>query len=167
MKAQKIKLGGSVSISTSIVLMVIGAFLIKYRSMIISSLVFLLAVTVAVVGLAMMVRKFRYHRDDQELYVGLLMLIIGSVVAIFTEDIAQYGLVAIGGLFAIYGLVLIINHASRKSWFYMSLGMIRLLIGTALIVLALTNAGSVQSTFALLMGIVSLTVGLVFLVLEK
>jgi len=164
---KNIKVVGSVSISTSIILMVIGAFLIKYRNIVISSLVFLLAITVAVLGLALIVRKFRYKRDNNEMLLGLGMLVLGLLVAIFTDEIAQYGLVVIGAIFVLFGFLLIIEHARKKDWFFMGLGIARFLIGSALIILAFTSAGSVQSTFALVTGIVAVTIGLLFLLLEK
>ena len=99
-------------------------FLIKYRNIVIASLVFLLAVSIASLGLAIIVRKFRYKKESSELYVGLAMLIGGLLAAIFTTEIAQYGLVAIGALFVVFGIILIVNHAGKKAWFYMSLGIV-------------------------------------------
>ena len=163
----KVKISGNVSLTTSIILMVIGSYLIKYRNIVIASLVFLLAVSIASLGLAIIVRKFRYKKESSELYVGLAMLIGGLLAAIFTTEIAQYGLVAIGALFVVFGVILIVNHAGKKAWFYMSLGIVRLVIGAALIILAFTNAGAVQSTLALLTGIVAVTMGFLFLLLEK
>jgi len=165
--ARKIKVSGTVSLSTSIILMVIGAFLIKYSSAVIEHLIFLIAVSAAVFGLALIVRKLRYKREDNELYLGLALLVLGVLAAIFTSEISKYGLVVIGALFVVFGLIIIINNARRSSWFYMGLGVARLIIGTALIVLAFTSASDVQNTFALITGIVALSLGLTFLLLEK
>lgn len=165
--ATKLKLTANISITTSIILMVVGSFLIKYRSIVISSIIFLLAVTIAALGLAIVVRKFRYKKDNNELLIGMGMLVGGIILAFFTDIIAQYGLVAIGALFLVFGLLVIIDNVKRKTWFYMSLGIVRVIIGSALIVLAFTNPGAVQSTLALITGIAALTIGFIFLLLEK
>lgn len=161
-----IKLPGIISISTSIILIIVGAFLIKFKTILIDQIIFLLAISLASYGLLMMVRKFRYNRDIKEFWLGLLIVVLGVVLAVFSDKVMQYGLMVIGGLFIVYGIVVTVQSAMGHRSFYLGLGISRIVIGAALIILAFVT-GTTQATIALITGIVALTLGLLFLVFEK
>ena len=161
-----IKLPGIISISTSIILIIVGAYLIKFKTILIDQIIFLLAISLASYGLLMMVRKFRYNRDIKEFWLGLLIVVLGVVLAVFSDKVMQYGLMVIGGLFIVYGVVITVQSATGHRPFYLSLGISRIVIGAALIVLAFVT-GTTQATIALITGIVALSLGLLFLVFEK
>ncbi len=167
MENKKIKLTGTISISTSILLIVVGAYLIKYRDIVIDSMIFIIAITVASLGLAMIIKKFRYGDKSKEMWIGVLMLVLGLLAAIFNKEIVQVGLVAFGVLFVGLGLVVLFNNVKNNGWFYLSLGIMRILIGGALIGLAFTSPGQAQSTFALVTGVVATLLGIIFLFFEK
>lgn len=166
MQKINIKLPGIISISTSVILIIVGAFLIKFKTILIDQIIFLLAISLASYGLLMIVRKFRYNRDIKEFWLGLLIVALGVVLAVFSDKVMQYGLMVIGGLFIVYGIVITVQSASNHRSFYLGLGISRIVIGAALIILAFVT-GTAQETIALITGIVALALGLLFLVFEK
>lgn len=166
MEKFSIRLPRVISISTSVILMIVGAFLVKYRGILINQIIFLLAISLAVFGLVLVVRKFRQNLPIRQLFTGLLMMALGIVIAVFSDQIAQYGLIVVGAIFVIYGLVVIIQSANHGQGFYLALGITRIVIGTALIVIAFVT-GSAQEWLALVTGILAITLGLLFLVFEK
>lgn len=167
MKIKKVTISTNISVSTSIFLIVIGSYLIRYRNIAISSIIFLLAVTVAAFGLALVVRQLRVKKQEKELYLGVGLIIAGVMAAIFNNSIVQIGLIAIGVLFAVFGFMILFNHLHSQGWLYLVLGIARVLIGAALVGLAFTSGGDVQKLLALLTGIVATVLGVSFLIFEK
>lgn len=162
--ARKIKLSQNISISSSILLIVIGAFLIKYASSVLHIILFILGVTAASIGLGIIVNKFRYKRETKEFWVGFLMIVLGILLAIFTDAVAKVALLILGAIFVAFGIYVIAKNVNNKDWFPLTLGISRIVIGGALIGLSFA-AGS--GVFTMITGIVAVVLGVIFLTFEK
>lgn len=161
------------TLSMSVALIIIGAMLVKYKVDPEGSLFYLIGIVIAIVGFVTLL-NFVAGRQKQVTVVDYLfatgLLIVGILVASFSEKIQAYGMLSIGIIFVILSIIDFLNFAKTKSLVTLFVGVLRVLIGIAFITSGVSEAVTSNDAFSRrlweVIGYFSLGVGITFLVLD-
>lgn len=161
------------TLSMSVALIIIGAMLVKYKVDPEGSLFYLIGVVIGMVGFITLL-NYVAGRQRQVKVVDYLfalgLVIVGILVAIFSEKIQAYGMLLIGIFFIGLSIVDFINFAKTRSLVTLFIAILRVLIGIAFITSGLSEAVTSNDEFSRrlweVMGYFSIGVGVTFLVLD-
>ncbi len=161
------------TLSMSVALIIIGAMLVKYKVDPEGSLFYLIGIVIAIVGFVTLL-NFVSGRQKQVTVVDYLfstgLLIVGVLVAAFSEKIQAYGMLIIGIIFVAISIIDFLTFAKTRSLVTLIVGVLRVLIGIAFITSGVSEAVTSNDDFSRrlweVIGYFSLGVGITFLVLD-
>lgn len=167
------KVSFGISLFTSVALIIIGAMIVKYNVNLAESLFFLIGLLIALVGFINFLNFIAGRVKNvtvAEYTLSILLVVLGIVIAIFSEKIQAYGLLMIGILFATLGVYDIVMFVRTKAVMTLIVGILRIIIGTAFIVSGFSEVFLKNDEFSqnlwLTIGYLSIVFGVTFLVLD-
>lgn len=165
-KAKNSFLSG-ISISTSATLMLVGAILAREGTTVVGILFFILGTMIGIAGFTMLLHFFGKNGSSKKVsdfFISLAILLLGILVAVFSNEFAVIGLIVIGGLFITLGIFDIITFVKSKRSIDLALGIMRILVGVLLAVggLNIIDKDTVIRSF----GFTMIVLGAVFLALD-
>ena len=169
------KISFGVTISTSVALIIIGAFLVKYQIDPSGSLFFLVGIIITLFGFIFLLDLIAGRRKGAtiaDFFISIAILIVGILIAIFSEPIQAIGLLAIGAVFVFFFFCYFISAARNRSAITLVFGILRAIIGVAFFLTgtgeALTSGADKEVVKRIwqIIGYISIAFGTTFLVLE-
>lgn len=161
------------NVSTSVALIIMGAFLVKYNIDPSGSLFFLIGVVVAIFGLISLLDLIAGRRKKDAItdsILSVLLIIGGILIAIWSEPLQAYGLLVVGFLLIALAINDIMVAARTRSALSLTIGILRILVAIALIVsgtsVAFDKNGQFVATLWQIIGSITIGFGVVFLMLE-
>lgn len=167
------KLSFGLTISISVALVIIGAMLVKYKVDLSGSLFYLIGIIIALIGFISLVnyiagRKKQVQVIEYVLSAGLMVL--GILIAVFSDNIQGYGLLVIGIFLIILAIFDFILFARNRNVITIIIGILRLLIGLAFVASGFSEAFTSNNDFASrlweIIGYLSIALGITFIVLD-
>ncbi len=162
-----------INVSTSVAIIVIGAFLVKYKIDPSGSLFFLIGIVVGILGLVSLLDLIAGRRKQDAItdYILSVILIIGGIiVALFSETLQAYGLLVVGFLLIALGINDIMIGARARNNIALTIGILRIIVAVALIAsgtsVAFDKNNEFVGTLWTVIGYLTIAFGVVFLVLE-
>jgi len=154
-------------LGTALALVLVGALLVRYRMTVLESVVFIIGVLLAVVGLVTLITFLKGKtRGTNTLIISLIEIIFGVVIAVFASSFIKVGFVLIGVVILILGVIQFADFIQfHTGIFSLIFAILRVIVGSLLIALPWTG-GDIANTFALAVGIISIIVGINSLFIE-
>lgn len=167
------KISFGVTISTSVALIIIGAFLIKYQIDPSGSLFYLIGIIIGILGFISLLELIAGRRKGalvSDYVISTLLLVVGILIAIFSEPIQAFGLLVIGAIFIFMAIRDILTMMRTRSKITLIFAILRLFIGLALVLTGTGEAFTSNNEFVArlweIIGYVAVTFGVTFLTLE-
>ena len=167
------KLNFGVTVSTSVALIIIGAMLIKYKVDPAGSLFYLVGIVVALIGFIMLLNLIAGRKKQSKVLdavFSVILLVLGILIAIFSEQIQGYGMLIIGIILVVLSVLDIIFFVRNRDLFILIPGILRLIIGLAFIASGVSEAFTQDNDFASrlweIIGYVSIVLGIAILVID-
>lgn len=167
------KITFGITVSTSVALIIIGAFLIKYQIDPSGSLFFLIGIIIGVLGFISLLDLIAGRKRQGKVIdfvFSIALLLTGVLIAIFSEPIQAVGLLVIGSLFVALAINDILSFVRTRDKVTLTIGILRLIIGLALALTGTGEAFTVNNEFVArlwqVIGYIAVSFGVIFLVLE-
>ena len=163
METTKIQIKLGVNLGSALGLIVLGALLLRNGLGILDTLIFIVAVVLATLGLVGVFNYFRSrNRKVQPLLVALALIVLGVLLYIFGSQILTYILIAVGAFLVVYGVLDLLNLVKVKSKnnLLFTLTFLKIAIGILLIVATWVTIG----WFITVVAIAAIVQGFLFLV---
>lgn len=126
----------NVSMTTSAALILLGAFLIKYKAALLEIVFFTGGIILAIFGLILFLQFLVKMGQKKmiDLLVAVLIMIVGLFVAIFARNLMNIGIMAVGTLFLTLGIFDLIYYHRYRSTLTLIMGILRIIIGLFLVI---------------------------------
>ncbi|HZJ89107.1 MAG TPA: DUF308 domain-containing protein [Bacilli bacterium] len=164
MRQGKLKISATVMTSTVIIL--IGASLIKFKSALLSSLLFIIGILVLLVGFIEFVNFFAKrdkHKSLYQLIISILLIAAGVLISIFNEPLQHFAFLVISIMLflqAIYDIVKFARIKWRRDLFF---GILKGALATVILVATFFQ---MQDTLLMVVGHLMLVFGALFIIID-
>lgn len=164
MRQGKLKI--SATVMTSAIIILIGASLIKYKSALLSSLLFIIGVLVLLVGFIEFVNFFAKrdkHKPLYELLISIVLIAAGVLISIFNEPLQHFAFLVISIMLflqAIYDLVKFARIKWQRDLFF---GILKGILATVILVATFFQ---MQDVLLMIVGYVMLVFGGLFIIID-
>lgn len=156
----------------AVVSLALGVFLLVWPQITVITLVYFLAVSIALSGIASLISYYRLRkkgaRNDGVMVTGLFLLIIALVVFIFPESVASFFSVVLGILLILSGVVSVLRSVEMRGYgggSWIAALVVSLLIAVGGIVIVV-NPFDTTVAFVITLGILLVVKGITDLLIE-
>ncbi|MFA6942421.1 MAG: DUF308 domain-containing protein [Bacilli bacterium] len=151
----------------SIALIILGALLVWLRTSALNIIIFVIGVVMASFGAITVFDSLKGRNKDKFIFLlGGFEMVVGVLMAVFSDPLVKVGFVLLGVAMALIGLLqLIDNYRFHTGSHQLAFGIIRMAIGVLLIIAPFIGS-NIKDIFILVVGIIAISAGVFFLMLE-
>lgn len=161
------KLNISATVMTSAIIILIGASLIKYKSALLSSLIFIIGILIILVGFIEFVNFFAKrdsHQPVYHLFISGFLIVAGVLISVFSEPLQAFAFIVIGILLVLQAIYDFIKFARIKWRTDLLFAILRTILATVILVATFFQ---LQDVLLTVVGHLMLGFGATFIILDS